>query len=81
MDESELEIGASMRVTSPLMRCIRSPTRMPSKKAMSCVAQYLLLVVVVVVVLPLLWARLLDDGAEGALSRLDGDVARDEHER
>ena len=80
MDESELEIGASMRVTSPLMRCIRSPTRIPSKKAMSCVAQYLLLVVVVVV-LPLLWAHLLDDGAEGALSRLDGDVARDEHER
>ena len=80
MDESELEIGASMRVTSPLMRCIRSPTRIPSKKAMSCVAQYLLLVVVVVVLL-LLWARLLDDGAEGALSRLDGDVARDEHER
>ena len=36
IEESELEIGASMRLTSPPMRCVRSPTRIPSKKAMSC---------------------------------------------
>ena len=36
VEESTNWIGETIARTSPVRRCVRSPVRMPSKKAMSC---------------------------------------------